>query len=95
MGGKGLGWGSGGRCCHDVPANADGEGAVGPVATLAQRQLPAQVAAGPVEDLVAVAMLGGVEGVVRVRRVEVHAVVGVGGAGHDGGYVDSGMGIGC
>jgi hypothetical protein len=30
----------------------------------------------------AVAVLGGVEGVVRVGGVEMHAVVGVGGSGH-------------
>jgi hypothetical protein len=65
----------GGNGDGGIPAYADGEGAVGPVAAFGQGHLPAEVGPGPVEDLMAVAVLGGVEGVVGVR---VHAVVGVG-----------------
>lgn len=63
----------------DIPANANGKGPVMPVAPLGDGHLPSEVAPGSIEDLVAVAMLDGVEAIVRVA---VDAVVGMGDARH-------------
>ncbi len=59
---------------REVPADADGESTAVPVAALDYGHLAAGVAAGPVEDLVAVAVLGGGEAIVGVG-VPVGAIV--------------------
>lgn len=50
-----------------LPSDADGEGPLMPVPALDYGHFPAEEAAGPVEDLVGVAVLGGRDTLVRMR----------------------------
>jgi hypothetical protein len=70
--------GGGGRGGGDVPADSDGKGAVVPVAAFDDGHLAVEVAAGAVEDLVGVAVLGGGEAGAAVVVVVVVAVAMVG-----------------
>ena len=64
------------RCSQYLPADSDREGPLVPVPPRDQRHLARGVGAWPGEDLVRVAVLGGVEGAARVG-VRVRGEVGV------------------
>ena len=73
-----LGEGGKTRTCN-IPSDANSKSPLIPVPALHYGHLPAQVTAGPVENLVRVAMLGGGEAVVAVTVIVAsHAIMRVG-----------------